>query len=206
MSDCCANLCKSELVSQRQKQTLHLVLVINAFMFIAIVIAAIFAKSSSLLSGSIDNLGDALTYALSIYAVSRGNRTKGKVSLIKGLLILTAAIAVTGQIIYKLMNPATPIFEVMGVMTIVALFANFSCLMLLRRHRNEDINMESVWECARNDVIENLTVLIAAIGVWLTQSQWPDIIIAVLLIFILYRSAFRIIKKSIVEIQSYQKT
>jgi Co/Zn/Cd efflux system component len=88
----------------------------------------------------------------------------------------------------------------MGLMTLLALAANFTCLALLWRHRNEDINMASVWECSRNDVIENLTVLIATVGVWLTQSQWPDTIIAIVLILILYRSAFRIIKRSIFEI------
>lgn len=201
MGECCENICESELVGQRQKKTLFLVLIINAFMFIAVIIAALYANSSSLLSASIDNLGDTITYALSIYAVSRGNLAKAKVSLIKGLLILGAAMAVTGQILYKIVIPATPIFEVMGVMTIVALIANFTCLMLLWRHRNEDINMSSVWECSRNDVIENLTVLVAAIGVWLTQSQWPDTIVAILLIIILYRSAYRIIRRSKTEIQ-----
>ena len=41
-----------------------------------IVAAALYAKSSALLADSLDNLGDALTYGLSIYAVSRGAVTK----------------------------------------------------------------------------------------------------------------------------------
>jgi Co/Zn/Cd efflux system component len=201
MSNCCDNVCKTDVVDEQQRQTLKIVLVINALMFIVVLIAALIAKSSSLLSGSIDNLGDAITYGLSLYAVSRGNDVKVRVSLFKGILILTAAMAVTGQVMYKLANPAVPIFELMWLMTIISLVANFLCLGLLTKHRNQDINMASVWECSRNDVIENVTVLFAAIGVWLTESQWPDIIIALALILILYRSAFRIIPLSLTEIK-----
>lgn len=202
MTDCCENICEPGITDQRQKKTLITVLIINAVMFAAVLAAALYAKSSSLLSGSIDNLGDALTFGLSLYAVARGNRIKARVSLFKGLLILSAAVLVTGQILYKIVNPAVPVFEVMGAMTVLALFANLLCLSLLRRHRHEDINMASVWECARNDVIENLTVLLAAAGVWLTRAQWPDIAIAVLLILVLYRSAFRIIRRSLSEMRS----
>jgi Co/Zn/Cd efflux system component len=200
MADCCNNVCEVDVIDEQQRRTLILVLVINALMFVVVLIAALIAKSSSLLSGSIDNLGDAITYGLSLYAVSRGNDVKARVSLIKGLLIFFAALAVTGQVIYKIINPAVPIFELMGLMTIISLGANFLCLGLLTKHRNQDINMASVWECSRNDVIENVTVLLAAIGVWLTDSQWPDIFIALILILILYRSAFRIIRLSIIEI------
>jgi Co/Zn/Cd efflux system component len=154
-----------------------------------------------LLSGSIDNLGDAITFALSLWAVSRGANAKAKVSLFKGVLILVAALAVTGHVIYKLANPAVPVFELMGAMTLVALAGNLACLLILRRHRGEDINMDSVWECARNDVTENVTVLVAAVGVWLTASQWPDTVLALVLVVILYRSAFRIIRRSARELR-----
>ena len=199
MADCCEGFCASEVTGIRQRRSLAWVLAINAVMFIAVAVAAVFAGSSSLLSGSIDNLGDAITYALSLWAVSRGGRAKARVSLFKGLLILVAALAVSGHMLYKLANPAVPVFELMGAMTLLALAGNFACLLILRRHRGEDINMDSVWECARNDVIENLTVLVAAFGVWLTASQWPDTLLALVLVVILYRSAFRIIRRSVRE-------
>lgn len=53
-------------------------------MFLVIVVVALHAASSALLTDSLDNLGDAFTYALSLYAVSRGSRTKAKVALFKG--------------------------------------------------------------------------------------------------------------------------
>jgi len=196
MADCCDNLCEADALGKRQSRTLLWVLVINAGMFVAVLVAALAAKSSSLFSGSIDNLGDAITYAISLYAVHRGPLAKARVSLGKGYLILFAALAVTVQVIGKAIHPQTPVYEVMGLMTLLALAGNFACLALLWRHREEDINMASVWECSRNDVLENLAVLLAALGVWLTGSQWPDFIIAIGLLFLLYRSAFKIIRRS----------
>jgi Co/Zn/Cd efflux system component len=38
--------------------------------------------------------------------------------------------------------------------------------------------MKSVWLCTRNDVIGNIAVMIAASGVLLTTTRWPDLIVA----------------------------
>jgi Co/Zn/Cd efflux system component len=162
-------------------------------MFFVIVAAAFYAGSVSLMSDSLDNLGDAITYALSIYAVAKGGQTKARVAMFKGMLILVAALAIAGQIAYKLMHPALPIFEAMSAFSLLGLAANGICLYLLWRHRNEDINMSSVWECSRNDIASNLSVLVAAIGVWVTGSAWPDLFVAFCLVMLLLKSAIRII-------------
>src|SRR5690606_3608341 len=201
MADSCDHDHFDAVVGTRQRRSLTWVLAINVAMFAATAVAALFAGSSSLLSGSIDNLGDAVTYALSLWAVSRGARAKAKVSLFKGLLILTAAVAVSVHVVYKLTHPGVPVFELMGLMTLVGLAGNVACLAILRKHRGEDINMDSVWECSRNDVVENLTVLAAALGVWLTASQWPDTLLALALVALLYRSAWGIIRRSLRELK-----
>jgi len=162
-------------------------------MFLVIVIAALYGRSSALLSDSLDNLGDALTYALGLYAVSRSDTTKAKVALFKGGLIFLAACGVAGQIVYKLIHPTIPIFEVMGAFSLMSLAANTLCLFLLWRHREEDVNMSSVWECSRNDIATNLSVFVTAGAVWLTGSGWPDIIVASCLVLLLMRSAIRVI-------------
>lgn len=194
MDDCCQ--LDSDKLSKSQRSTLVKVMAINLVMFLVVLVSAFFANSSSLLSGTIDNLGDAFTYGLSLYAVSKSDRFKAKVSMVKGFLILIAAISVMIHIIYKLRSPEVPDFEVMSLVTILSLMANATCLALLWKHRDQDINMASVWECSRNDVVENLSVLLAALGIWLLDSQWPDIVIAGILLLILLRSALRIIRSS----------
>ncbi|HYG13932.1 MAG TPA: cation transporter [Methylophilaceae bacterium] len=177
-------------------------LAINAVMFGVIVAAALYADSSALLSDSLDNLGDALTYGLSLWAVSLGTRAKARVALLKGLLILAAALAVAGQIVYRLIYPALPLFETMGAFSLLGLAANGACLYLLWRHRDEDVNMRSVWECSRNDIVSNLAVFAAAIAVWATGTGWPDLLIAGLLVLFLLRSAFRVVAAARAELGS----
>jgi len=97
-----------------------------------------------------------------------------------------------GHIIYKLFVPSMPVFEIMSIFSLIGLLGNSLCLYLLWRHRHEDVNMSSVWECSRNDIASNLSVLLASFAVWLTASGWPDIIIAGALVVMLMRSALRV--------------
>jgi Co/Zn/Cd efflux system component len=192
VSGCCDG-CGLDVLRQQQKRTLISVLIINATMFVIMVAAAFHAGSSALLSDSLDNFGDAFTYAVSLYAIGLGARAKAQVALLKGGLIMLGALLVAGQIVYRLFHPAVPIFETMGAFSLLAVSMNSVCLYLLWRHRQDDINMSSVWECSRNDIVANLAVFIAAIAVWLTASGWPDLLIAAALAVFLTRSAFHVI-------------
>jgi len=202
MGGCCDNDCSLDGLREQQRGTLQIVLVVNAVMFFVIGAAALYGKSTALLADSLDNLGDALTYGLSLYAVSRGATTKAKVALFKGGLILVAALIVVMQIAYKLFVPSLPIFEVMGLFSVLGLAANSLCLFLLWRHRHEDVNMSSVWECSRNDIASNLSVFVAAGAVWFTGSGWPDIVVAVGLVSLLMRSAIRVISSATIELRT----
>ena len=202
MSGCCDNDCSIDVLRERQQGTLRIVLGVNAVMFLVILVAALYGSSTALLADSLDNLGDALTYGLSLLAVSRGISTKAKVALFKGGLIFLAACAVAAQIVYKLFVPGIPIFEIMGAFSLLGLAANSLCLYLLWRHRHEDVNMSSVWECSRNDIASNLSVFAAAGAVWLTGSGWPDIVVALGLVWLLLRSSIRVISSAMVELRA----
>jgi Co/Zn/Cd efflux system component len=89
----------------------------------------------------------------------------------------------------------------MGLVSLLALLANGTCLAMLWKHREEDINMSSVWECSRNDIASNVAVLMAAGGVWLTHSGWPDILIGALLALMFLKSAVKVLKGAIIELR-----
>ena len=202
MADCCEDkACALDALRERQSATLKIVLVINAVMFVIELLAGMIAGSTALLSDSLDNLGDALTYGLSLYAVSRGLRSKAKAALFKGLLILTAGLFVLGQVAYRIAVPVIPVYETMGLVSLLALLANGTCLALLWKHREEDINMSSVWECSRNDIASNIAVFVAAGGVLLTHSGWPDILVGALLALLFLKSAVKVLKGAIIELR-----
>ena len=203
MTDCCENkACAIEALGKRQGTTLRTVLAINVVMFAVELAAGVISGSAALLSDALDNLGDALTYGLSLYAVSRGARLKARVALFKGTLIFTAGIAVLGQVIYRILVPSVPTFEVMGAVSILALAANATCLGLLWKHRQEDINMSSVWECSRNDIASNMAVFVAAGGVWFTRSGWPDWLVGLGLACLFLVSAVRVLRRAISELKT----
>jgi Co/Zn/Cd efflux system component len=189
MADCCSDKdCAIDALKSRQSATLKIVLAINAVMFIVELASGLMARSTALLSDSLDNLGDTLTYGLSLYAVSRDARSKAKVALFKGGLILVAGVFVLGQVVYVILHPGVPAFETMGIVSLVALGANATCLALLWKHRAEDVNMSSVWS--------NVSVFIAAAAVWLLESGWPDVIVGGLLACLFFRSAINVFKRA----------
>ena len=198
MSECCSDKeCAIEVLKARQSTTLKIVLLINAVMFVVELASGLLAKSTALLSDSLDNLGDAATYGLSLYAVSRSPRAKAKVALFKGALIMTAGVFVLIQLGYRIARPEVPVFETMGIVSLLALAANAVCLALLWKHRTEDVNMSSVWQCSRNDIASNLAVFVAAGGVWLARSPWPDLVVGLALAALFLRSAVRVIKDAL---------
>ena len=193
---CCQSQIDAGALEERQRRVLVLVLVINAATFLLMITAAGFSGSSSLLSGALDNFGDAVTYALSLAVIGAACAAKARVALFKGLLIFGAALAVAVQIAWRISHVETPVFETMGIAALLNLGANLLCLRLLYPYRNGDVNMTSVWECSRNDVMEGVAVIAATLAVWVFGSGWPDILIAIALLVLFLRSASRVLRSA----------
>jgi Co/Zn/Cd efflux system component len=171
-------------------------------MFLVELMAGLLAGSVSLIADSLDMLGDALVYGFSIYVVARGLRMKAKAALLKGGIMATFGLFVFGQAMYKIIVPHLPVFETIGIIGLLALAANSMCLVLLWRHRTDDINMSSVWLCSRNDIIANVSVLCAAVGVWITSSGWPDILVGLALATLFLRSAVFVLRGAMMELRA----
>lgn len=202
MSDCCDDK-NLNVQHDGQRRTLKIVLVLNAAMFFIVFYAGWYAKSSALLSESLDYLGDSLTYIISFIVINMGMKMKARVAIFKGLLILAAGLVVAWQIVEKLINPTLPLFEVMGIFSLLGLLVNGLCLYLLTKHKEEDINMSSVWECSRNDIAAGVAVFVSAFGVWLTNSMWPDIVVAFALMILFFRSATGVLYRSYNEYKNH---
>ncbi|HKL62977.1 MAG TPA: cation transporter [Woeseiaceae bacterium] len=205
MSDCgCGNTIETATLERRQRRVLAAVLAINLATFAMMLAASLLSGSSALLSGTLDNLGDALTYGLSFAVVGAGAGAKAKVALFKGLLITAAALAVAGQIAWSLFHPGVPVVETMSVAAVLNLGANVVCLALLTPLRDDDVNMASVWECSRNDIFDGVAVIVAAGAVWLFESGWPDLLIAAGLVVVFLRSALRVVRNALEELGHLQ--
>ena len=82
-----------------------------------------------------------------------------------------------------------------------ALVANGASFGLLWAYRTGDANMRSAWICSRNDVLGNLAVLLAAVGVFGTGTGRPDIIVAAIMAGLALQGAALVIRQSLGELR-----
>jgi Co/Zn/Cd efflux system component len=174
-----------------------IVLWLNAAMFGIELVAGLLARSTALLADSVDMLGDAIVYGFSLYAIGRAPIWQSRAALLKGLIMSGFAVVVLGEVATKVLWGATPDAGTMWRIAILALAVNAIALWLLWRHRADDINMGSAWLCSRNDVAANAGVLAAAVGVSLTGSAWPDIVVGLAIATLFGLSAASVIRQAI---------
>jgi len=203
MADCCNDkACQIEALQGRQARILTIVLVINGVMFFVEAGAGLLVHSTALLADSLDMLGDALVYGFSLYVVARSARWRAGAALLKGIIMAAFGLGVLAEVAYKLAYPVVPAAVAMGGIGALALAANSVCLVLLYRHRHDDINMRSVWLCSRNDIIANVSVLLAAGGVALSQSMWPDVLVGLGIAALFLHSALYVLRQSATALRS----
>lgn len=195
--DCCQKKSRDlEMMSKRQSKVLWTVLSVNAVMFFVELLSGLRSYSLALTGDSLDMLGDTIAYGSSLYVINRGRKSQAKAAILKGSLMFLSAVAVFSRAIYQVFFRTSPELLLMSTVGFTALCANLFCLFLLTRHRNDNINMSSVWLCSRNDIVANLSVLVAAGLVLVTGSSWPDLAVGCLLTFLFARSAGHVLSQS----------
>ena len=207
MAHCCDHQSEAlAVLRDRQKGVLQLVLAINAVMFVVEGSAGLLAHSTALLADSLDMLGDAFVYGLSLYALHRSAGWRAGAALTKGIIMAAFGVGVVIEAAFKLSAGVVPEGSLMGIFGMLALAANVSCLGLLMRHRSDDLNMRSTWLCSRNDVMANGGVLLAAAGVAITGTVWPDILIGLVIASFFLSSAWGVIRVSLAEFRTGMPT
>ena len=61
--------------------------------------------------------------------------------------------------------------------------------------------MRSAWICTRNDVLGNLAVLLAALGVFGTGTGWPDAMVAAIMAALALQGAIIVVQQSLTELR-----
>lgn len=178
------------------KRVLIWALVINAAMFAVEIFAGIAAGSVSLQADALDFLGDAANYAISLAVVGSALRFRARAALIKGTAMALFGVWVLGSAVWYFAQEAVPEAATMGVVGSLALLANGAVFLLLWKHRSGDSNMRSVWLCTRNDVLGNLAVLGAALGVFGTGSAWPDVAVATIMAALALQGAWVVVHQA----------
>ena len=202
MDVCCETKAEEiKTLRGKHKNVLTVVLVINAVLFVVEAAAGLVAHSTALLADSLDMLGDALVYGFSLYVLWRSAEWKAAAAVLKGAIMAVFGVGVLIEAVYKAIAGVVPMAETMGIIGLLVLLGNGLCFLLLFCHRSDDLNMRSTWLCSRNDILANLSVLIAAAGVKVFDSSWPDILIGAAIAALFLRIAFIVLHESFAELQ-----
>lgn len=206
MSRSCCESKSNELVKLRENQAsiLKIVMVINLIMFALEFTTGVLSQSTALMADSLDMLGDAIVYGFSLYVLHKSEYARAMAALLKGVIIVAFGLGVLYQAITKMFSDSIPVAETMGVIGFIALAANVTCLILLTRHKDDDLNMKSTWICSRNDIISNMGVLFAAGLVYLWHSKWPDIAVGLIISGLFLKSAWPILAESVAAMREHK--
>jgi Co/Zn/Cd efflux system component len=185
---------------------LWLALLINAGMFLFEIVAGLAAGSASLQADALDFFSDAANYAVSLFVVGRALRHRARASFLKGAAMGLVGLWVLGAALWHTVFRTLPHAETMGLVGIIALLANGVVLAMLWAYRSGDSNMRSVWICSRNDVLGNIAVLLAALGVFGTGTGWPDAIVAATMAGLALQGAWQITRHALRELQDLRIT
>jgi Co/Zn/Cd efflux system component len=170
-------------------------------MFLVEIGAGLAAGSASLQADALDFLGDAANYAISLIVVGMALRYRASAALAKGATMGLFGLWVIGTVIWHSLHGTLPSAFTMGAVGFAALAANAASFGLLWAYRGGDANMRSAWICTRNDVLGNLAVLLAAIGVFGTGTGWPDVIVAAIMAGLALQGATIVVQQSLRELR-----
>lgn len=198
--------CEVELKDNQQKTVLYWLLAINATMFIFEIGFGWLSESTALIADSLDMLADAIVYAIALYAVGKSIQHKANAALVSGYFQLTLGILILLDIARRLFGESEPHSWFMISIGMVALVANVICLILIRKHNNDEVHMRASWIFSANDVIANLGVIIAGVLVMTLEQRWPDIVIGGIISALILRGAYRILTDAKQELAANQNS
>jgi Co/Zn/Cd efflux system component len=141
-------------------------------------------------------LGDAANYGVSLFVLGLAVVWRSRAAWAKGLVMGAFGVLVLARALWLGAGGDVPHAGTMGAVSLLALGANGAVAAMLYAFRNGDANMRSVWLCTRNDMIGNLAVMLAALGVFGTGTGWPDIVVASIMAVLGLHAARDIVKQA----------
>jgi cation diffusion facilitator family transporter len=190
MSECD---CAVEIESKSQARILVILLIINATMFVAEMVAGFIAESTGLIADSLDMLADAMVYGIGLYAVGKAANAKINAALLSGFFQIVLALGVITEITRRAIMGSEPEPVFMIIVSMVALIANVACLILISKHRDGEVHMRASWIFSKNDVIANVGVILGGVLVYTLDSRLPDLVIGTIIVLIVLRGGYAII-------------
>jgi cobalt-zinc-cadmium efflux system protein len=185
-----------ELASADKRRTLWIVLWLNVLIAAGFFATGYSADSNALLANGLDNLSDAMVYALSLLALSRSRKWKRGAARFSGVMLLVFAGGVILDAVRRFVEGSAPVGGLMMTMAVAAGAVNLWCLYL----QSEDVNLRAASTFSFNDFVSNGGIVIAGVVVVLTGDNWPDLVVGIAVACVALYGAIEILRDAHMDI------
>ena len=160
-----------------ERSTVRLALALNAMMFVVGVVVGYVADSTGVIADSLDMATDAVSYALALAAITRGEAFKRNSARWTGgvLIVLGGGIAI--EAIRRAIVGSEPIGLAMMAYAVVSFAVNLFVLTRLAKYRQGEVHLRASYICTRADVIANIAVFVSGAIVASTGLAAVDLIV-----------------------------
>lgn len=182
---------------------------LNVAITAAEVVGGLASGSVSLLSDAAHNASDVVAVVLALWARRLGRRpptarhTYGfrraevMAALANAVALIVVSALIAREAVQRLLHPEPVARGVMLAVALVAFVANVGSVLLLRRHREDDVNVRSAFLHMAQDALASLAVVAAALLANTAVGPWVDPAAAILIGLVVLRSAFGLVWETV---------
>ncbi len=194
----------------RDIRPLRIAMALTATVFVAQVVGGIFSGSLALLSDAGHVLVDLASLLIAFFGLRLAAKARDQhdikytfglrrieilAALTNGFLLIGICIYIVIEAVRRLIDADTHVHaESMLVIAIIGFIANAISAMYL--HRSEHITTRSAYLHVITDLMSSGGVIIAAIVLSVTEWEWVDPVISILIALLITKGAIRVIKTS----------
>lgn len=199
----------SHEISDLSGKKIFWVTVLNATITLSEIIGGILSGSLALLSDAIHNLSDTISIILSYSAnkiakkPKNSNKTFGykRAEIISAFINSSILFLISFWLIYeaykRFKNPEIIDSNLMLIVAIIGLLANFISVFLLEKDSHENMNIKSSYLHLISDTISSIGVILGGITIKIWNITWVDPMITIFISLYILRETWHILRKSI---------
>lgn len=185
------------------------VTILNIIITVVELIGGVISGSLALLSDAFHNFGDSVSIVISYFAQVIGKRPETSKqtygykraeilsALLNALLLVTIAIGLLVEAVKRFQHPTHINGEVMLIVAVVGLIANFASAALLHAGSHDSLNIKATYLHVLSDALSSLAVIVAAIILIFVNIPWLDPLLTVAVAIYIAWEAWPIIKQTL---------
>lgn len=177
------------------------VTLLNVLITVVEIIGGLISGSLALLSDAFHNMGDSFSIILGYFAQQIGGKPENRKStygyrraeilsaLTNSLLLVIIAIFLIGEAIQRISHPQHINGEIMLIVAVIGLIANFVSAALLHAGSHDSLNVKATYLHVLSDALSSVAVIIGGIILTFVNVPWLDPVLTIgVAVYIAYES------------------